>query len=355
VNVNLHHWFAYPLALALLAAPPVLGLLAAWATRRRRRALARLGNPAALEAVMAPRRGPRLVRGLCLTFGLFALALGVAGPQWGRDVDHSPTPGRDLIVVLDASRSMLAERPSRLERAKTALLDLAASLHQRGGHRVALVAFAGRPRLIVPLTHDYDHFRFAVEEFPNDAADPDLAPGPGDASGTRIGAALTLALQARDPRFLEACDLLLLSDGDDPAHDGEWRQGAADARLANVPVFTVGVGDAGSPRPLVLEGGQEVRTRLEEEPLREIARVTGGEYFPARTDALPLGRLYLDWIATRPEREDRDDVLPVYRPRYLWFYLAAFVLLSLTMAVPDRLPRLWRREEAVVAEPVFVE
>jgi len=105
----------------------------------------------------------------------------------------------------------------------------------------------------------------------------------------------------------------------------------------------------------VLEGGQEVRTRLEEEPLREIARVTGGEYFPARTDALPLGRLYLDWIAARPEREDHDDVLPVYRPRHLWFYLAAFVLLSLTMAVPDRLPRLWRREEAVVAEPVIVD
>lgn len=355
MNVNLHHWFAYPWGLALLAVPPFLGLLAAWSTRRRRRALTRLGNLAALEAVLAPRRGPRLVRGLFLTLGLFALGLGVAGPQWGRDWDHAPAPGRDLLVVLDASRSMLAERPSRLERAKTALLDLADALRKRGGHRVALVAFAGRPRLVLPLTHDYDHFRAAIEEFSTDAADPALAPGPGDASGTRIGAALTLALQACDPRFPGASDVLLLSDGDDPAHDGEWHQGMAEAQQASVPVFTVGLGDPGSPKPLVLEDGKEVRTRLEEEPLREIARATGGEYFAARTQALPLGRLYLDWIAARPEREERDDALPVYQPRYGWFFLAAFGLLAGTMALPDRLPRWRRRDESVALEQLAEE
>ncbi len=78
-----------------------------------------------------------------MALGLIALILGTSGPQWGRDWDQSAAPGRDLVVVLDCSRSMFAETPSRLERAKTALLDLCDALKKRGGHRVALVVFAG--------------------------------------------------------------------------------------------------------------------------------------------------------------------------------------------------------------------
>jgi Ca-activated chloride channel family protein len=346
-------WFAHPWALFLLAAPLLLGLLAVWSGRRRRRALARLGNVATLEGLLAPRRGPRLLRGFCLTLGFFSLALGIAGPQWGRDWDQAVAPGRDLIVVLDDSRSMLADQPSRLERAKAALLDLAAEVRKRGGHRLALVAFAGRARLVCPLTHDYDHFRSAVEEIPATYVDPELTPGPGDASGTRIGAALQLALLAHDPRFPGARDLLLLSDGDDPARDGEWREGATAAHLEGVPVYVVGLGDPSNAKPIRLDDGKEVLTRLEEEPLREIARLTGGEYFPAHNETLRLGRVYLDWIANREVREDRDDALPVFQQRYAWFFLPAFVLLAGALAIPDRLS--WRRkaeEEGVASDPV---
>src|SRR5207248_5851262 len=136
----------------------------------------------------------RFWRGLCLTLGLLAIVLGTAGPQWGRDWDQSAAPGRDLVVVLDCSRSMWAETPSRLERAKTALLDLCNEMKKHGGHRVALVVFAGSARLACPLTHDYDHFRESVEAVDTDAPDPEIAPGPGAQSGTRIGAALHKAL-----------------------------------------------------------------------------------------------------------------------------------------------------------------
>src|SRR5437588_791507 len=120
----LHHWFAQSIALILLALLPALGLLELWNRWRTRRALARLGNPASLQALIDSPARRRFWRGLCLTLGLLAIVLGTAGPQWGRDWDQSAAPGRDLVVVLDCSRSMWAETPSRLERAKTALLDL---------------------------------------------------------------------------------------------------------------------------------------------------------------------------------------------------------------------------------------
>src|SRR5579884_2595010 len=159
----LRHPFAHPWLLWLLVALPLLGMLGMWSARRRRQAVARLGDLAAVEMQLASRRGWRRLRGLCLLLGMLGLGLGMAGPQWGRDWDQSAAPGRDLVVVLDCSRSMLAETPSRLERARAALIDLADAVERRGGHRLALVLFAGKPRLACPLTHDYDHFRSQLD------------------------------------------------------------------------------------------------------------------------------------------------------------------------------------------------
>ena len=249
---------------------------------------------------------------------------------------------------------MFAETPSRLRRAKTALLDLSDTIKQHGGHRLALVVFAGRAKLVCPLTHDYDHFRDAVESVDTDAPDPELEPGPGAVSGTRIGAAIHEALLAHDPRpeFHGARDILLLSDGDDPAHDGEWRDGAAEAREQSVPIYTVGLGDPNASSVISLgaemlkHDGKEVRTQLEESPLRDIAETTRGVYFPAHTRTLPLGQVYLNAIAGQARREETDDALPVYGQHYPWFLAAGFVLMALAVMIGDR------RRGAVPSVPV---
>ena len=215
-------------------------------------------------------------------------------------------------------------------------------MKKHGGHRVALVVFAGIARLACPLTHDYDHFRDAVEAVDTEAPDPEIEPGRGAVSGTRIGAALHTALLAHDERFRGARDILLLSDGDDPARDGEWRQGAAEAREQGVPVYTVGFGDPDATSTIhiggevVQHGGSQVLTRLEEAPLRDIAASTHGVYFPAHTQTLPLGRLYLDAVAGQAERQDSDDALPVYHQHYAWFLAAGFVFLALAVVIGDR-------------------
>jgi Ca-activated chloride channel family protein len=337
----MHHWFSHPLLLAALGVLPLLATLALWNRYRRRRALVRLGQRSILLAIRPRLSGRRLLRNLCLLAGLVLLILGMAGPQWGRDWDQSTAPGRDLVVVLDCSRSMLAETPSRLERAHTALLDLVHDVEKRGGHRLALILFAGRAKLVCPLTHDYDHFRAALEGVEARPSDPDLAPGPGDESGTRIGLALHEAVLASDTRFQGARDILLLSDGDDPARDGEWREGADEARAQGIPVHTVGLGNPDQASPIrvggtvLMHADSEVRTRLEEAPLREIAERTHGVYVPARTRAVPLGPFYLDLIAAQSEREHTDDALPVYQQRYPWALLPAFGLLILWTLVPE--------------------
>lgn len=358
----LYPWLARPQALWLLLVFPLLGAAATWAAYRRRRGLLRLG--AFVPAEGARSRGAGFLQSLCRTAGLVALVLAVAGPQWGRDQSEATAPGRDVIVALDASRSMLARdmpgrsSPSRLGWARDALKDLADRLQERGGHRIGLVVFAGRARLVCPLTEDYDHFREALAA--TDADDPAVAPEPADGgpvSGTRIGEGLRLAADLHTPDADGRQDLLLVSDGDDPVADGEWRTGAAEARRRGMRVDVVGVGDPAdaSPVPLgdgVLRGpdGTRVLTRLEEKPLREIAASTGGIYVPAGRKDVALGRLYRETLQARATR-DRDEHVPVYRPQDVWFFAGALVFLTGDMLVGGR-PRRQRRHAEEASEPL---
>lgn len=338
-------WFVYPALLGLLAALPALALLFRHARRRRLQDCARLGQPAALHKLHMSSGGShahsaRSWRTVGLFFGLALLILGAAGPRWGQvRMTTGAGPERDLVLVLDVSRSMLAEQPSRLELAKRALRHLAAALTEHGGPRLALVIFAAHPQLVFPLTGDYDHLLDALRRIDADDLPPSLRPhgDDGSVSGTRIGAALRLALHVLDAKA--GGDMLLLSDGDDPAGDEEWLQGAEEARRHHVAVHVVGIGNPreASVIPLgdgVLEfGGQPVHTRLNEKALEEIARRTGGTYVPARTTTLSLGTLLPSILASRFGIADSapESTLLVLQPRYPWFLGPALVLLILSL------------------------
>jgi Ca-activated chloride channel family protein len=342
----LHSWFATPWFLLALGVLPVLAALGWRARRRRRRALALLGSIPALEGRLRGSNRLRWWRAVSAVLALVLLGAAAAGPRWGRDWEQAATPGRDLVIVLDCSQSMLAETPSRLERARAALRDLCDTIEKRGGHRLALVLFAARARLVCPLTEDCDHLRELIGRLDEFLDAGELLPGPGDVSGTRIGAALEEAVAAHDPRYQRAQDILLLSDGDDPAAaDGEWRKGIAAARALGIVITTVGLGDPDNASPIpVADGtlkhaGREVHTRLQEAPLREIARQTRGDYIPARTQALPLGDVYLNGIAGREQREESEDALPIQKPRHFGLLLGACLFLATALLLPDARPR----------------
>src|SRR2546429_8815496 len=106
---TLQHALAQPRALWLLAVLPALGILTFLAARRRRRALAHSGPSSRSQS--SAWEGPKWRRSWRSYFAWIALtclALGIAGPRWGRDWDQSLAPGRDLVIVVDLSLSMLA-------------------------------------------------------------------------------------------------------------------------------------------------------------------------------------------------------------------------------------------------------
>ena len=241
--------------------------------------IARIGPPGVI-AGQVERPAGRWRSAVGWTLGLALLAVGAAGPHWGLGPPPPTAPGRDIVVVLDLSRSMLAQDalPSRLGKAKDALREFADAVQSRGGHRLALVAFAGEAAVICPLTHDYDHFPGQARgSVGRPAANGTCAYGSGGSVRHADRRWPAASGRSARPAVSRRQEILLLSDGDDPADDEEWRTGLAAAREAGVPVDVVGIGDPNADSPIPTETGRltfhgtEVRTRLHEAPLREIA------------------------------------------------------------------------------------
>jgi Ca-activated chloride channel homolog len=141
--------FAAWSAVYLLALVPGLLVLFGYAFRRRRQALlafvARDLAPRLLPPAGDPRGWPRA---LCLAGAAACFVVALMQPEWGPGGQELPLRGRDLIVLLDVSHSMLAEdvEPNRLAQAKTAARWLAEAVQKDGGHRLGLLTFSGRPR-----------------------------------------------------------------------------------------------------------------------------------------------------------------------------------------------------------------
>jgi len=327
--------WARPEWLMLLALTLLFPLVGWVSARLRRRRVARWGiaNPD------KPRfRG--LVEAMFLAGWVMAI-IGLAGPRWGTMLEADRLYGRDVVIILDLSRSMLAAdmlpdaqgAVTRWEVARNGIRDLANAAQRRGGHRLAVIVFAARAKVWIPLTHDYDHVRRMIDELDARYPPPEilLNPAAGE-SGTRIGAAITLATQLIDPRFPRATDLLILSDGDDPVLDQEWQRGVTAASNAGVPIHTIGLGDpqqgstiATGPNELLEFRDVPIVTKLMPEPLEQLARQTGGvAWMTERTPPL-LGDWFRSELEPRTERELDADALPQPAPRQTWFYLAALL------------------------------
>jgi Ca-activated chloride channel family protein len=340
--------------LIALAAIPVLGLLALRARLARRRSLAAFGSPALLRIID---RGRPIVRGLGWTLAMALLALAAAGPRWGAGPPPAIQPGGDIILCVDVSRSMLARDalPNRLERGKAALGDLIDAVQRRGGHRLGIVAFAGRSQIVCPLTNDYDHVRAKLTALSADPLPSNLQST--SISGTRIGAGVTAAVNAHEPEYRGAQLIVLVSDGDDPASDDEWRAGYSAGRAAHIPVYTVGIGDPDHDSPVVMGNGPlshdaiPVMSHLHEEPLRTIATKTGGTFSTAGTARPDLAAFVRDTINSFSTRESIAGTLAQPVERQTWFLAAALIVVLLLMFphFVDRRRRIARPAAAAAA------
>jgi Ca-activated chloride channel family protein len=329
-------WFGIPLRLAeperwpWLVGVAVVALAAvAWGAHRRRQAAARLSASAALREVVLE-AGPRWegARAALSVAGACLVALALLRPQVGERGVWVRERGIDLVVAVDASRSMTARDvlPSRLERAR---LELGTLFDRLGGDRVGLVAFAGDAFVQCPLTTD----RGAAKLFLR-AIDPEAMPS----QGTAIARALEVsgAMLAAAEEGATSQVVLLLSDGED--HSGKVEAATARLKEQGVRVFTWGIGSpTGTPLPIVDARGQvvgyrkdrdgkTVLSRLDDRQLRAIAAATGGSYFPAVGSDLGVGRI-VDALQGLEQTERDGRLATEWGEVFRWVALPGFLLL----------------------------
>ncbi|MCC6283879.1 MAG: VWA domain-containing protein [Phycisphaerales bacterium] len=328
--------FALPGWLWMLWLIPVCALVLGLGWILRRRARRRLAE-ARLLRVIAPGRGAWM--GLPMSAGVLLALAGLVGaaarPQadpYERQVDKV---GRDVVFVVDVSRSMLADdvAPNRLERVKMWIRDTVKAVE---GDRVALVGFAGANVVKCPLTLDYAFFALAMEE---------LSPSSVGRGGTNIGDAIRKAVnEVFDDTVGRHKDIILFTDGED--HGSYPVEAAAAAREAGVRIIAVGVGSEGEGATLPADAsghgpkgtfeyeGEVVRSRLEGSQLARIATASkGGVYLPVGTGTIDLPQVYKDLIGAAAGSEIRAGAVVEYREMFQWFVGAAVVLLMLEGAI----------------------
>jgi uncharacterized protein YegL len=320
------------------------------AARRRKFALAaRFAEPIMLARLTPlPSSVRSAFKATALLVGLALLIAGAARPRWGVYFETVHAKGVDLFVLLDVSRSMLAEdvAPNRLMRAKADIRDL---LQKLSGDRVGLIVFAGAPVVKVPLTTDHAFLLSALDE-----VDPLSAPR----GGSLIGDAIRKAIASLGLRGDHDQVIVLITDGED--QDSYPTDAAKQAAEAGIKIFTVGLGDPGEGRRVPIRDksgnltylqheGREVWSKMDEKLLKEIAVSTSGAYVPAKTLAYDLGEIYTQHLQKLTRGELASEKRKRYGEQYQLFLVAGLVLLMLDGLI-SRFPKVKTRERDDNAE-----
>lgn len=267
-------------------------------------------------------------------FGLGAAALtllflALLLPQWGKHDEQVVQEGRDLLLVLDISRSMLAQdlRPNRLTFAKLKIRTLLSKLK---AERIGLVLFSGSAFVHCPLTADYNAFLLFLEQVEVEQF---------SLGTTAIDNALLQAMQVFGQSKTRKNKLVvLMTDGEDFSQN--LSQVKRLATEQNISLFTLGVGTPeGAPVPKFDRAGNQVGhetdatgatavTKLNEPLLQEIAKELRGNYIKMRQDDNDIDELV--GIVQKYEKEQfSEQKVSLYEHQYHWFLLGAFICLLL--------------------------
>lgn len=269
------------------------------------------------------------IKSLLLATSLLFLFLTLLHPQWSKKEEIVTQEGRDLLIALDISRSMLAQdlKPSRLECAKSKIKKLTSLL---SCERVGLILFAGAPFVQCPLTTDYGAFHMFI-----DTLDVQTVSSGTTAIEQAINKALQLFGSMKDKKNRI---LVVFTDGEDFSSNLMGiRQQAKDMGLH---IFTIGVGTPeGAPVPAIDEQGKQkgvqydnkgtiVISRLNEGILRSLSQETGAEYIKITSDDADIERLAQ--AVQRYEKEKFEDKkFERYEEQYPYFLIVSFICLAL--------------------------
>jgi Ca-activated chloride channel homolog len=323
----------------LFLVPAVLVPVYAWCFWRKARALRILASHEMLAKINnAVSLRKQVFKAVLLVLGFTCIVVALTEPKWNPQPQQIRRKGRDVAILLDTSRSMLAEdiKPNRLERSKIAISDL---LEVLAGDRVAIVTFAGNATVKCPLTQDYAFVRMALADISTEST---------SRGGTQIGDAIRKAVEeVFDKQSRQYKDLILITDGED--HDSFPVQAAEKAAKEGVRIIGIGLGDDATGSRIPITGpdcqttflkykGQEVWSKLDSDTLRQVAYATEGcKYLSvAPGTTMDLGRIYQDLIASAEGRELESMTMMKYDEKFQVFIGLAIVLLISEVLISER-------------------
>ncbi|PLX95897.1 MAG: hypothetical protein C0621_02970 [Desulfuromonas sp.] len=243
---------------------------------------------------------------------LLLLILALAGAQRVKKEEQALRQGIDVMLTLDVSASLGARdiAPDRLSVARNTAADF---LAQRQNDRIGVILFAGVPTLLSPPVLDKGPLLQQLRQLKPDRL----------GSGTALGDALAAALDRLKDSDAASKVVILLTDGASNRGRVTPHTAALAAAALGVRVYTIGFGsDQGGEVPLDgtgriarLDDGTPLLSALEEEPLREMARLSGGRYFRASSADL-LRQVYakIDALETSPLQIREIATEIPYRP-----------------------------------------
>ncbi len=326
--------FLHPELLWLLLLLPLLAFLKG----RRGAAPALVFSTTSIVASMA--RGRRIRPGHILTAlklaAIALLLLALARPQQGNTTTEVNASGIDILLAVDVSGSMEAmdfalkgKAVNRLDVVKSVVGEF---IEARPNDRIGLVAFAGRPYMISPLTLDHDWLQKRLES---------LSIGMVE-DGTAIGSAIGTGINRLRDKEAKSRILILLTDGMNNTGKVPPLIAAEAAETLGIKVYTIGAGTRGkAPMPVVDQFGRRRIVRatvdIDEETLGKVAEMTGAQYFRA-TDTQSLTKIYSE--INKMETTTRTiKKFEHYRELFPFFIVAALILFGITIATHNkRLP-----------------
>ncbi len=275
------------------------------------------------------------IRGMLALIALALMIVALMRLQWGFYWEEGKRSGLDILIAVDASRSMLAEdvEPNRLEYAKRLVKDF---VKQLKGDRVGLIAFSGRAFLVCPLTVDYNGFMLSLEDIGVDT----LPRG-----GTSLSSVIQEALRGDEKKGIKNKVLILLTDGED--HEGDPLRLAEKAQKEGLRIFCVGIGtEEGGLIPIHFTDGQKeflkdenghvVKSALNEDLLKKIASKADGGYTRDKGGESGLKRIYENKLSTVEKSEFEGRMKKQHKE---WFQIPlamALFLLVLESFITER-------------------
>jgi Ca-activated chloride channel family protein len=321
-------WFTITPILLLL-----FGGMLTYGFRRRDALLGRFAASRLLEQLTERASFTRTwIKAGCILLAVLAIGTALARPQLGVEWSERKARGLDIVFILDSSKSMLATdlRPTRLDRAKLAIIDLVERLES---DRIGLIAFAGQAFLQTPPTLDYSAFHESL-----DAIDPSIM----TSGGSDLGNAINEATEAF-PSENNVKVALLLTDGEDLS--GNAATAAATAREDGIQVYAIGIGtpegeylrirnEQGIEEFVRDANGQPVLSKLDEDTLQAIAQATGGNYSRLSSDS--IDQLYNSIIARLPREARKSELQEIRIERFQWALTAALLFLVFDILIRSR-------------------